>query len=261
MDRVVINGTSYAAPFRHLFRPHTPAEHADLADDVRRNGIQYPVLVATTPGRGRLVIDGLTRAEIATGFGMEVLVADFGDVTDEWAESRARALNVHRRHLTADERAAEVAKLRATGVSNRAIAAKLGVSEFTVRRDLGQVRYHIAPDDEDEEDDDPQEPTRVTGLDGKSYPATRPAPVVAFKMPPDLMDRTMRRLFGNAHKALKSLLSSVREAYRQPESDWHGWWSEVVGGVDLSVPDHAGEWDWPGVAAWVAAVGEKVRQD
>jgi hypothetical protein len=47
--------------------------------------------------------------------------------------------------------------------SNRQIAAVAGVNEITIRRERGAT--FVAPD---------EAPARVTGADGKSYPATRP---------------------------------------------------------------------------------------
>jgi hypothetical protein len=50
----------------------------------------------------------------------------------------------------------------------RAIAAATGVSEMTVRRDLGSgVQPDCTPD---------PAPASVTGLDGKTYPAPASAP-------------------------------------------------------------------------------------
>ncbi|OKI14184.1 helix-turn-helix domain-containing protein [Streptomyces sp. CB03911] len=62
--------------------------------------------------------------------------------------------------LPREERQEIVASLRESGLSARAISAATGVSEPTVRRDLAGAS-NDAP---------------VTGRDGKTYAATRPAP-------------------------------------------------------------------------------------
>jgi hypothetical protein len=49
--------------------------------------------------------------------------------------------------MSRDERAAWVRKLHASGMSNRAIADAVEVSEMTVRRDLkSEVRHSVAPE-------------------------------------------------------------------------------------------------------------------
>lgn len=65
------------------------------------------------------------------------------------------------------ERVSAAVELHATGMSKRAIAPVLGVDAHTVRRDLAPGAN--AP---------PTAPERVTGGDGKSYPAAAAAAVV-----------------------------------------------------------------------------------
>jgi len=74
----------------------------------------------------------------------------------------ARQLNLARRHMTKDQRQALWADLRAEGMSYRQIAEVDGtVSKNTVQRDLSGVP-NGTPDD------------KITGKDGKSYPARQP---------------------------------------------------------------------------------------
>ena len=71
--------------------------------------------------------------------------------------------NLHRRHLDAEARQRVVALLRAKGESTRAIAEKVGVSQPTVLRDTEKSGdTNVSPDTK-----------RVTGKDGKNYPARR----------------------------------------------------------------------------------------
>jgi hypothetical protein len=68
-----------------------------------------------------------------------------------------------------------IPELRAEGLSQRAIAAATGVHRRTVERDLEVGGANAPPESEPEGETEPEEePERVTGLDGKSYPATRP---------------------------------------------------------------------------------------
>lgn len=73
-------------------------------------------------------------------------------------------MNADRRHLTADQRRDMVAHLREQGHSYRAIAGALGTSLGAVQRDIAAGVSTDTP-----------EPARVTGADGKSYPARRHA--------------------------------------------------------------------------------------
>lgn len=73
----------------------------------------------------------------------------------------ARTLNLDRRHLTTKQRREVVAALWQEEHSLRAIAGVVGVSQEQVRQDLAGVTRVT--------------PARVTGRDGKSYPAKRPA--------------------------------------------------------------------------------------
>lgn len=69
------------------------------------------------------------------------------------------------RQVAREMRPQIVAEMRAEGRSLRAIASTLGVSQQTVMRDASTVPDGTVPE-------------RVTGLDGKSRPATRPPPAV-----------------------------------------------------------------------------------
>lgn len=68
--------------------------------------------------------------------------------------------------LTRTERPEAVADLRRQGMSTRQIGTALGVAQTQVQRDLAQVNTNGSPD-------------KVTGADGKTYPATKPQPAPA----------------------------------------------------------------------------------
>lgn len=82
-----------------------------------------------------------------------------------WAEYCDTELRGLRMPLA--ERQAATAELAAEGMSTRAIAGALGSSDATVRRDLAATGATAAA------------PERVTGLDGRSYPAHKPKTAVA----------------------------------------------------------------------------------
>ena len=76
--------------------------------------------------------------------------------------------NILRRHLDAESRKVIVADLRADGKSTRDIAARLGVSQTTIQKDLSGEQN--CSDDAKNTEEMP----RITGRDGKSHPARKP---------------------------------------------------------------------------------------
>jgi len=93
-----------------------------------------------------------------------------------WPEYVLAEFGPELQRLTREDRPLAVADRRAEGMSNREIGRVLKVSEGTVRNDLAQVRSDYAPEPRtvDGEVSKPAEPERVTGKDGKSYPAKKP---------------------------------------------------------------------------------------
>jgi transposase-like protein len=115
--------------------------------------------------------------------------------------------NLHRRHLSPEHRRQKVAELRSQGMSTREIARKVGAAQSTVMDDLkaGERFRSPAPEEPDvevaagagcesgavvgeagEAPDEPARkkapppvPVRVTGRDGKQYPASKPKAVPA----------------------------------------------------------------------------------
>ena len=84
--------------------------------------------------------------------------------------------------LPVDDRRQIVDVLTKEGMSTRAQAAALGVSNATISRDQ-EVLHDVTPDTATDEVDTNYPPDTVTGLDGKSYPA-RPKPKAAPKADP-----------------------------------------------------------------------------
>lgn len=122
----------------------TPAELRRLADSIRQDGVQYPILVL----RDGRIIDGHHRWQIA-GADAPVQVID---IPEEQAFALAVALNVARRHLTTDQIAAVHEQLRrnrelrretaiafaSQGMPQKKVSALVGVAQSTVSGWLAQ---------------------------------------------------------------------------------------------------------------------------
>lgn len=161
---------TFVLPFADLFRPLTCDEEAEARASYARVGIMSPVFVYDSERYGRdCVIDGANRLRIAQDMGLDLRVEKLR-ATDDVARTMAEDANIARRQVTpADARAARekrierVVAARAEGKSIRAIAAEVGTNPKQVRRDLEAAGGGTAPTC----------PDKVTGTDGKTYPAAR----------------------------------------------------------------------------------------
>lgn len=142
-----------------LFPVLDAATEAALRASIERWGVLVPVV----KDQHGSILDGYHRARIADELGIDYPTTTLTLNSDADRFEIARTLNADRRHMDRDQRIAVEADLRENGHSLRAIAGAVGVSEAQVHRDLSTVTDVTVPD-------------RVTGLDGKSRPATRPAP-------------------------------------------------------------------------------------
>lgn len=172
------NGLNHPAADRYPMMLRDRLE--ELAHDIADNGQREPIWVDVD---GNL-IDGRNRLQACGIAGIEPTFAIYeGDDIEAFIISK----NEHRRDLAPAERARirqrRVQELARQGMSARAIAAEVGVSHTTVEKDM-QVATELPPDpDEDsaaliaamEEAREPA-PERVTGRDGKSYPAKKKKP-------------------------------------------------------------------------------------
>lgn len=95
-------------------------------------------------------------------------------VSDEDVEEFIDRHNDVRRHMTPDQRAERVVKLREQGRSTREIAEKVGASQTTVLNDLKAAdrsgEQNCSPDGS-KPPGKPQPPEKIVGQDGKQYPA------------------------------------------------------------------------------------------
>lgn len=92
---------------------------------------------------------------------------------DDWDSYVETEFSEARLRLPAEHRQKAVVELRLAGMSQRAIGSALGVSQKTVDRDL----------DSSESNDSHALPDRVTSLDGRERPASRPAPAAVLVAP------------------------------------------------------------------------------
>lgn len=153
------------------------ATESALRASIERWGVLVPV---AKDQHGR-TIDGHHRARIADELGVKYARLVHYVENDEDAHELARTLNADRRHLTTEQRRDMVAHLREQGHSTTAIGAALGVDQSTVSRDLQAMQPHNLPD-------------RVTGADGKSYPAKKKAKAPVFAKDKKQDDRVQATL-------------------------------------------------------------------
>jgi hypothetical protein len=196
------------------------AELAELADDIRENGLKVPVVL----WRGQ-IIDGRNRYLACLRAGVECRYDDHAG-PEEGLESHIASLNENRRHLTAEwlqrrrsERIERVARAHVNGESLRSIAAAQKVSHEQVRQDLKEATVKgltVEPPD-----------GRVKGRDGKSRPArqaeppakkvkAKPAPAATDALGAPLPDGLKDIFADPALDEAEALLSAWAEAVHPP---------------------------------------------
>jgi hypothetical protein len=217
--RVRLNTNLYALPYLKILPEHTPDELAGLEQSILLDGVLDEIHVATSPTHGAVIVDGATRALICERNGLTAPVKDHGCLADSALERMAVDLNAHRRHLKLESyqafrkvSLARIQQLRAFGRSIRAIARETKTPPATVHRLLSQDET-VEDDQENETKNDP--PERITGLNGKSYAATRrtgpfePAPDVSGYEPADLSEQAGASELDKLSRIVSSLRTSL----------------------------------------------------
>lgn len=172
---IELDGITWELPYWDLLPPLSSPAFEELKNDIEdRGGNLYPILWTPLTGGARRVIDGGHRlravAELrAEGWTGELSEQQLSFASLEEEKQAAIDLNIKRRHLTPEQRAEWVARLRQEGKSLREIAEAAGVSKSQVSRDLAGVPFGT--------------PEAITGKDGKSYPAQRPTSSPAGEHP------------------------------------------------------------------------------
>jgi hypothetical protein len=140
----------------------TDDEYTALKVDITENGIRVPIDVDELG----VVLDGHHRAWIAADLGIDCPRRVVTGLTDDQKRTHALAVNVYRRNLTREQRREVVARLRGEGMSLPRIARAMGVSVGTAHADVQAFSSENV------------NPSAITGSDGKTYPASRPTPVL-----------------------------------------------------------------------------------
>ena len=141
-----------------------PALPAAIEDALRASIQRFGVIVAVVVDQHGRILDGHHRARIAEALGIGYRTQMYEVASEEEAREIAATLNADRRQLTPEQRQEVAVVLREMGHSYRAIGGALGVSHTQVASDVAQAtgkNFTV-------------QPARITGLDGKSRPATRP---------------------------------------------------------------------------------------
>jgi ParB-like chromosome segregation protein Spo0J len=160
-----------------LLPPLSDEEYAGLKADIAAQGVLVPVVIDEDTGE---VIEGHHRLKAWTELRAEgVKVPDYPKQVVRFANDDDRvafvlAANLFRRHLTREQRAEVVTRLRAEGWSLRRIGEAVGVSHPTV---LGDLKIG--------KDLPISEPDRVERKGGGTYPARRPRPTIFVSSPRD----------------------------------------------------------------------------
>jgi ParB family chromosome partitioning protein len=151
-----------------LFPQLVGSDRDELRDSMRRRGYDeaFPLVVWEQTGE---LIDGHNRRDVALELGFVEVPVVLRDDFESEADVAAFIVsaNIARRHLARDERRELLKRLARNGVSTRQAAKAAGVSPSTALRAAVEARAS----------NDAPAAERVTGADGKSYPATRrPSP-------------------------------------------------------------------------------------
>jgi len=121
-----------------------------------------PVIYRMVNGR-KQGLDGRLREKACAETGCKCHYREVFLDDDKVAEFIIRK-NLRRRHLDKETRQGLVATLRGQGMTQAAVATALGVSQSTVERDCRQFPSN---------DGNSNPPLKVTGCDGKKYPAKK----------------------------------------------------------------------------------------
>lgn len=198
-----------------LFPPLDSATEAALRASIERFGVLVPVVVDQ---HGEL-LDGHHRSRIAGELGAEypTIVREVAD--EDEAREIARTLNEDRRMLTREERLPVVRALREDGHSQTAIANALGVSQKTVWNDLNRPEVTTSRN----------LPAQTTGLDGKTYPATKPLSV-RQQQNLDAAVRRVNEALGSVEGTCKGLFSgfNLQRAIAGATPDQIAFWTKAA---------------------------------
>jgi hypothetical protein len=138
---------------------------ADIASRGVREALKYRVVNGKKQG-----LDGRNRLRACTDLSIPC-PEEKVSVADAEVEDYIDSLNLHRRHLSSEQRQERVLQMRARGRSMRQIADTLGVGKSTVQRDISDAEASAGVPNGTPGDSQPSTTSakRITGSDGKPY--------------------------------------------------------------------------------------------
>lgn len=157
-------------PAADLFPLMSPDELIELGNDIKTNGLRIPIAVIEGPDDQPILVDGRNRLNAMELVGLKIVIEDVAAFVDcakptQGFDPYAYVIsaNIHRRHLTAEQRREVIAKvLKADpSKSNRQIAEQVKDDH----KKVGRVRATLEATGAV-----PQLET-TTGADGKKRPA------------------------------------------------------------------------------------------
>lgn len=135
---ITVSKREFHLPYQDLLPLMAEGEFAQLVQDIRERGVLVPILL----DEGLNILDGHHRLRAvaqleAEGTEVPLPMEIRPGLTEAEKRDLAYAVNLHRRHLTPEQRREVVLRLRTEERwSTTRIAEALGVGEATVRRDL-----------------------------------------------------------------------------------------------------------------------------
>ena len=195
-----------------------------LKADVAAHGQRNPIWLY----EGK-ILDGRNRYRACVELGIEPRCEEYvGDDPGGFVESQNDLRRHEDKETVRRRRAERVRALRAEGKSQREIAEAVGVSQKQVWNDLHrEVTTESSPEPdppppvpeptpaaepeaEPEEIPPPAEPARVTGRDGKQYPARKPRKAAGREPARPALSEREKKLRGMALEAAEQAINALR---------------------------------------------------
>ncbi len=165
-----LNFHAYAETYPLLEGEEYESFKTDIAIGGVREALKYRVVNGRKEG-----LDGRNRLRACADLGIPFPEEEVS-VEDDDVENYIDSLNLHRRHLTREQRQDRVMRLRARGQSIRTIADTVGASPATVVKDIKDAEASAGVQNRTPENDQPSTKSSktVTGRDGKTYSSRQP---------------------------------------------------------------------------------------
>jgi hypothetical protein len=144
-------------------------EYETFKNDIADRGVREPVKFRIVNGK-KQGLDGRNRLRACAELGISC-PEEKVSVEDAEVETYIDSLNLHRRHLTREERQERVLRMRERGHSLRHIAAAVGASPATVLKDITDAEASAGVQFQTPENGQPSTMSSKTiaGRDGKTY--------------------------------------------------------------------------------------------